>query len=91
MPVKPTRESIEAEMGENEKDRVVRKLHDLAQEAVAWEKHLQQLEAESKLPTFYRSKPHMERMTALGMSQETIDRVQMLLDSLPKIIFGQQR
>jgi hypothetical protein len=68
MPAKQTRESIEAELGESEKERVVRKLRDAAQEVQEFEKHLQELEGEAGLPTFYRSKPLVERMAALGMS-----------------------
>lgn len=51
MPAKQTRESIEAELNASETDRVVRKLHDRAQEALELEKHLREREAELGLPS----------------------------------------
>jgi hypothetical protein len=50
------------------------------------EKHLEQREAEVGLPTFYRSKPLVERMAAVGFDQATIDQVQTWLDAIPKIV-----
>ena len=88
MPAKQTRESIEAELNASERDRVIRKLQDTAQEAMDWENRLQEMEDEAGLPTFYRSKPIVERIAALGMSQEAIDRVQMWLDTFSKILSG---
>ena len=88
MPAKQTRESIEAELNASERDRVIRKLQDTAQEAMEWENRLQEMEDEAGLPTFYRSKPIVERIAALGMSQEAIDRVQMWLDTFSKILSG---
>jgi hypothetical protein len=40
------------------------------------EKHLEQREAEVGLPTFYRSKPLVERMAAVSSDQATVDQVQ---------------
>jgi len=88
VPAKQTRESIEAELNASERDRVIRKLQDTAQEAMDWENRLQEMEDEAGLPTFYRSKPIVERIAALGMSQEAIDRVQMWLDTFSKILSG---
>ncbi len=88
MPVKQTRESIEIELNEGEKERVVRKLRGLAQEALELEKRLQEMEDEAGLPTFYRSKPLVERMAAVGYDQDAIDQVQTWLDALPKIVSG---
>jgi hypothetical protein len=88
VPAKQTRESIEAELNASERDRVIRKLQDTAQEAMEWENRLQEMEDEAGLPTFYRSKPIVERIAALGMSQEAIDRVQMWLDTFSKILSG---
>jgi hypothetical protein len=86
MPAKQTRESIEAELGESEKERVVRKLRDAAQEVQEFEKHLQ--EGEAGLPTFYRSKPLVERMAALGMNQGAVDHARMWLNALSKVASG---
>jgi hypothetical protein len=88
MPAKQTRESIEAELNASEKDRVVQKLQGRAQEALELEKRLQEMETETGLPAFYRSKPLVERMAALGMSQDAIDHVQIWLDALSKIVSG---
>jgi hypothetical protein len=88
MPAKQTRESIEAELGESEKDRVVRKLRNAAQEVQEFEKHLQELEGEAGLPTFYRSKPLVERMAALGMNQGAVDHARMWLNALSKVASG---
>jgi len=88
VPAKQTRESIEAELNASERGRVIRKLQDTAQEAMEWENRLQEMEDEAGLPTFYRSKPIVERIAALGMSQEAIDRVQMWLDTFSKILSG---
>jgi hypothetical protein len=52
------------------------------------EKHLEQREAEVGLPTFYRSKPLVERM--VGFDQAAIDQVQTWLDAIPKIVTGRQ-
>ena len=41
MPAKQTKESIEAELNESEKDRAVRKLRDVAQGALEMEKRLE--------------------------------------------------
>jgi hypothetical protein len=54
------------------------------------EKHLERREAEVGLPTFYRSKPLVERMAAVGFDQATIDQVQTWLDGIPKIVTGRQ-
>jgi hypothetical protein len=88
MPAKQTREAIERELKASEKDRVVRKLCGLAQEAREMERHFQELEAKAGLPSFYRSKPLVERMAAVGMSQGAIDHVRTWLDALSKIASG---
>jgi hypothetical protein len=88
MPAKQTRESIEAELNASEKYRVARKLQNAAREAQELEKRLQEFEAETGLPTFYRSKPIVERMAALGMSQAAIDHAQTWLDALSKVVSG---
>jgi hypothetical protein len=48
------------------------------------------MEAELGLPTFYRSKPIVERMAALGYDQAAIDHVKTWLDVLTKIVSGRQ-
>ena len=88
MPTKQTKESIEAELNATERDRVVRKLQDVAQEAVEWEKRLQEMEDETGLPSFYRSKPLVERMAALGMSQGAIEHARTWLNALSKVASG---
>src|ERR1035438_6592702 len=88
MPAKQTKESIEAELNESEKDRAVRKLRDVAQGALEMEKRLEEREAELGLPTFYRSRPLVERMAAIGMSQDVIDHAKIWLDALSKIVSG---
>jgi hypothetical protein len=40
------------------------------------------------LPTFYRSKPLVERMAAVGFDPATIDQVQTWLVAIPKIVTG---
>jgi hypothetical protein len=88
MPAKQTRESIEAELDASEKDRVVRNLQNAAQEAEEFERRLLELKANAGLPTFYRSKPIVERMAALGMSQAAINHAQTWLDALSKVASG---
>ena len=46
------------------------------------------MEAELGLPRFYRSKPIVERMAALGYDQAAIDHVKTWLDVLTKIVSG---
>jgi hypothetical protein len=70
------------------KDRVARKLHDAAQDAQEFEMRLQELEAEAGSPAFYQSKPVVERMAALGMSQDLIDHARTWLDALSKVVSG---
>jgi hypothetical protein len=88
MPTKQTKESIEAELNASERDRVVRRLQDVAQEAVEWEKRLREMEDEAGLPSFCRSKPIVERMAALGMSQGAIEHARTWLNALSKVASG---
>jgi hypothetical protein len=90
MPAKQTKESIEAELNASEKDRVVQKLRAVAQEAQEFERRLQELEAEAGLPTFYRSKPIVERMAAIGFDQAAIDHVQKWLGVISKMVRGDE-
>jgi hypothetical protein len=84
-PVKQTRELIEAELNASEEERVIQKLRNVAEGALELQKHLQVLEAEAGLPTFYRSKPLVERMAAVGCSQAAIDHVQTWFDAISKV------
>jgi hypothetical protein len=88
MPAKQTREAIEAELNESEKDRVVRKLREIIQEWDAFEKDLQQCEHEAGLPAFYRSKSIAERMAAVGMSQQEIEHVTAWMEAVVEINSG---
>jgi hypothetical protein len=88
MPAKQTKESIETELDASAKARVARKLHDAAQDAQEFEMRMQELEAEAGLPAFYQSKPVVERMAALGMSQDLIDHARTRLDALSKVVSG---
>jgi hypothetical protein len=87
MPAKQTRESIEAELNDGERERVVRKLHGVAQKALEWEKRLQEREAELGLPTFYRSKPIVERSATTKPRSITSKRGSMPSN---KIVSGRQ-
>lgn len=88
MPAKETKESIEAELNASEREHVIRKLTNAAREAIELEKELQEVEARLGFPAFYRSKPLVERMAAIGMRQIGIGRVGKYLDAFAKIASG---
>jgi hypothetical protein len=79
MPKKETRESIEAELNASERDRLLKKLEDMAKDWHMVVADLCAREDQQGLPTFYRSKPLVERMAAVGMSKEAIERVRTWL------------
>lgn len=87
MPAKETRESIEAELNADERERLVQKLRELMQNCAEFEKDLQAHETEAGLPTD-QSKPIVARMAAVGMSQDAIDRVKTWMDAIVKINSG---
>ena len=88
MPAKQTKESIEAELNASERDRAVQRMREVIRDHEEFERDLQEREAEAGLPTFYRSKPIVERMAAVGMSQAAIDHVSTWLDAINKIGSG---
>jgi hypothetical protein len=88
MPVKQTRESIEAELNASKRERIALQLQELVSEAHLVEKDLRALEDEHGIPEFARSRPLPERMAAVGMSRAVIDRVQMMLDALDMVRQG---
>src|SRR6267142_3852213 len=88
MPVKQTRESIEAELYASKRERIALQLQELVREAHLVENDLRSLEDEHGIPEFARSRPLPERMAAVGMSRAVIDRVQMMLDALDMVRQG---
>ena len=89
MPVKQTRESIEAELNASKRERIALQLQELVREAHLVENDLRSLEDEHGIPEFARSRPLPERMAAVGMSRAVIDRVQiMMLDALDMVRQG---
>ncbi len=88
MPVKQTRESIEAELNASKRERIALQLQELVREAHLVENDLRSLEDEHGVPEFARSRPLPERMAAVGMSRAVIDRVQMMLDALDMVRQG---
>lgn len=87
MPMKQTRESIEAELNANQVERAVARLRETVRDIEEFEKRLQEEEKEWGI-TPVPSKPVVERMAAVGMTQEAIDQVAAMLDALPKIVLG---
>src|SRR5262249_52992620 len=87
MPKKQTREGIEAELSATETERLLNRMKEIMREIEEVEDVLQQMEQERGLPSF-RSKPLVERMAHLGMSQEAIDGVGDMLDAMTKIALG---
>jgi flagellar biosynthesis chaperone FliJ len=90
MPAKQTRDSIEAELNASERERAARQLGEVIRHCDEFETTLRQLEDEQGLPSFYRSKPLVERMAAVGMSQGAIDHVQTYLDAIETVKSGRQ-
>jgi hypothetical protein len=88
MPVKQTRESIEAELNASKRERMALQLQELIREAHLVEKDLRALEDEHGIPEFARSRPLPERMAAIGMRQATIERISTFLDALEKVRQG---
>jgi hypothetical protein len=88
MPKKETREAIEAELNATETERLRNRIEEIFHEIEELEATLQQIEEDRGLPSFIRSKPLVERMTNLGMSQEAIDAVGDMLDAMTKAVQG---
>jgi hypothetical protein len=88
MPVKQTRESIEAELNASKRERIALQLQELVSEAHLVEKDLRALEDKHGIPEFARSRPLPERMAAIGMRQATIERISTFLDALEKVRQG---
>jgi hypothetical protein len=86
MPIE--REKIEAELRMSERERVVAKCRRLIDEFDEFERRLQALEAERGLPPSYRSKPLVERMAHLGMSEDALDKIKQLLAAITAFAKG---
>jgi hypothetical protein len=82
MPTKGTRDSSEAELNASEREALVQKLRELIENCSEFERVLQAREAEAASPTYDKSMPLVERMAALGMSQDAIDHVKTLMDAI---------
>ena len=87
MPKKQTRESIEAELSASEKERLLLVAEELAHDWDEVEAELQRVEQEQGLPSD-RTKPLTDRLAALGMSKQAIDRIADLFDISDKIMLG---
>jgi hypothetical protein len=87
MPEKQTRESIEAELSATETERLHDRVKELLRDIDELEAGLR-MEEERGLPSFYRSKPLVDRMANLGMGPEAIERVGDLLDAMTKTLQG---
>ena len=81
MPAKQTRETIEAELNASEIERIKIQFLEKLVEIEEMEEDLQEVEAARGLSESNRLKPLPERMAALGMSREAIDRVRKYLDA----------
>jgi chemotaxis response regulator CheB len=88
MSAKQTRESIEAELNASERERIVQQICEVIQENHEVEKDLRALEDANEIPESDRSKPLLERMAAVGMSQAGIAQISTLLDALKKFSEG---
>jgi hypothetical protein len=81
----PTKEEIEAELNADEQTRLIAKIRAILRDFDEFETVLCALEDEEGLPTFYRSKPIVERMAHLGMSKEAIEHVRTWLAAFETI------
>jgi hypothetical protein len=88
MPAKQTRKLIEAELNANEVERIKIQFLEVLRDFEEVEKELGELEAARGLPEICQSKPLPERMAALGMRQDAIDRIQSYLSILEKLNAG---
>jgi hypothetical protein len=88
MPIKQTRESIEAELYASKRERIALQLQELIREANLAEEDLRALEDEHGIPEFARSRPLPERMAAVGMSRAVIDRISKFMDALDMVRQG---
>jgi hypothetical protein len=69
------RDKIEAELRMTESERLALKLHESIGDLDEMEAELAKLEEQAGLPSFYRTKPVTERLAAVGIGKETIDRI----------------
>ena len=87
MPKEQTRDSIEAELSASEHERLVREFEEFVRGLLELEADFERLEQERGLPVD-RTKPLAERMAAVGVSEQAIDRFFSLLDAFDKMRLG---
>ncbi|WP_027523326.1 hypothetical protein [Bradyrhizobium sp. Ec3.3] len=85
MPIKPTRESIEAELNASEVERFSAEVDDILSGFDELEATLQAMERDRGLSS---DRPILERLTNLGMDPEGIDRLGEFIDALMTIAEG---
>ena len=87
MPKKETRESIETELAAAEVERAIARCREVVRDVQDLERRLQEQEREwgiAPLP----GKPLIERMAAVGMSKDVIQRVSDMLEAIARIVSG---
>jgi hypothetical protein len=87
MPTKQTRETIEAELLANELDRVVARIRETQRDFEEFENDLREHEKARGI-TPVPDKPLVQRMAAVGMPREAINRVSEMLGAVTKIGLG---
>jgi hypothetical protein len=80
------RERIEAKL--RERERLIAKCLEVLAGFKDLEADLERLEAECGLPELHRSKPLVDRLAHLGMSQDAINDIKELLDAMSAIPLG---
>jgi hypothetical protein len=88
MPKKETRETIEAELAATEVERAIARCREVVRDVQDLEKRLQEQEREWGI-TPLPSKPLIERMAAIGMSEVTVQHVSDMLDAITRIVSGE--
>jgi hypothetical protein len=84
----PTKQEIEAELQLSETDRIRAEFERLIGDVAEMEDDLREREKAAGLPSFYQSKPLVERMAAVGMSREAIARVSEWLEAMGALVMG---
>ena len=87
MPKKETRESIETELAATEVEQAIARCREVVRDVQDLETRLQEQEREWGI-TPLPGKPLIERMAAVGMKKDVIQRVSKMMEAIAKTVSG---
>ena len=87
MPKKETRESIESELAATEVERAIARCREVLRDVQDLERRLREQERDWGI-TPLPGKPLIERMAAVGMNKDVIQRVSDMMEAMARIVSG---